>query len=81
MLIHWFGACCCCCGWAGAPNISANGFPNCNKSSNAFDCCAGCTAAPSAGPNKSTIFPEDAGGDAKNGFVAVGDPIFDYLEE
>lgn len=77
--IHWFGAACCW-GGAGAPNMSANGFPSCNKSSNAFDCCCAGCALPSAAPNKSTIFPDDAGGDDKNGFVAVGEPIFDWFD-
>lgn len=60
------------------PNISANGFPNCNKSSDAFVFADGC--APAAGaPNKSTIFPELVGDD-KNGLLAAadcGDTTFD----
>lgn len=77
LLIHWPDTGWGCCAGAGAPNISANGFPNCNKSSKAFDGCAGCADAPSAAPNKSTMLPDEAGGDDKNGFVAVGEPIFD----
>lgn len=59
----------------GASNISANGLPNCNKSSEALVVPAaavepvpGCAEA---APNKSTIgWPAaEAGGDDKNGFV------------
>lgn len=63
--------------------MSANGFPNPSKSSEAL---LGATAAdwPSAAPNKSTIlvFAAAAGGDDKNGFVAaVGDDTFCYETE
>lgn len=61
-------------GWAaagaGLPNISANGFPNCNKSSDAFE--FGGWAEAAVGPNKSTIFPEVVGDD-KNGLFAAAD--------
>ncbi len=68
---------------AGAPNISANGFPNCKRSSEAFDGACAAAAVLSA-PNRSTIlaFAADAGGEDKNGFVAafaaelVGDETF-----
>lgn len=64
----------------GASNISANGFPNCNKSSDAFVPPAAplplvAAAAPAAvagvAPNRSTIGAPAplAGGDDKNGFV------------
>lgn len=83
LLIHWLAAGCCCIGAgagapAGAPNISANGLPNCSRSSMAFDGAAP-PEAPSAGPNRSTILPELDGGDDKKGFVAapVGDDTFD----
>lgn len=83
LLIHWLAGGCCCIGAgagapAGAPNISANGFPNCSRSSIAFDGAAP-PVAPSAGPNRSTILPELDGGDDKKGFVAapVGDDTFD----
>lgn len=57
--------------------MSANGLPNCSRSSRALVCCCG-AAAGSAAPNKSTMLPDDDGGDARKGFVAfVGDPIFD----
>lgn len=79
LLIHALGAATadgCCCGWA--PNMSANGFPNCSRSSSAVAGCWGCAGA----LNKSTIFPDDAGGESKNGFVAVdGEPTFAYLNE
>lgn len=60
------------------PNISTNGFPNCNKSSDALDAGADCPAT-SLPPNKSTIFVLDAGGDDKNGlFVGpVGEDTLD----
>lgn len=59
-------------GWAGgaAPNISANGFPNCSKSSDAF-AFGGCAEA-AVGPNKSTIFAALVGDD-KNGLFAAAD--------
>lgn len=59
-------------GWAGggAPNISANGFPNCSKSSDAF-AFGGCAEA-AVGPNKSTIFVALVGDD-KNGLFAAAD--------
>lgn len=76
-----------------ASNISANGLPNCSKSSEAFVACAcGPDAAAAAGwadaaPNRSTIgWPAcAAGGDDRNGFVSaapaapllVGDDSFD----
>lgn len=66
-----------CGGGAGLPNMSANGFPNCNKSSDAFELAGTLEAA--VGPNKSTIFPEVVGDD-KNGLFAaalVGDANFD----
>lgn len=50
--------------------MSANGFPNCNKSSDAFD--DGGTADAAVGANKSTIFPELVGDD-KNGLFAAAD--------
>lgn len=70
-------------GWAGGaglPNISANGFPNCNRSSDAFE--LGGTAEAAVGPNKLTIFPELVGDDKNGLFTAadappVGDVIFD----
>lgn len=63
-------------GGAGAPNISANGFPNCNRSSDAFEFCGGAGAE-----NRSTILPEFVGDD-KNGlftaaFAPCGEPTFD----
>lgn len=64
-------------GWAGggAPNISANGFPNCSKSSDAF-AFGGCAEA-AVGPNKSTIFVALVGDD-KNGLFAAADaPVGD----
>lgn len=60
----------CCCGGAGLPNISANGLPNCSKSSEAFDCVFCAPAVESVPPNRSTIFV-DCVGDDKNGFVAA----------
>lgn len=59
-------------GWAGggAPNISANGFPNCSKSSDAF--AFGGWAEAAVGPNKSTIFAALVGDD-KNGLFAAAD--------
>lgn len=82
LVIHWFAGACCGGCWAGAPpNISANGLPNCNRSSKAFVCC-GWAAAWSAAPKKSTILPDPPGGDARKGFVAFdpGDPTFDWRE-
>lgn len=82
LLIQFPDIGCCTGAGAGAANISANGFPNCNKSSEAFDEVCALAAVESGGPNKSTIFPELAGGDDKNGFVAalaalfVGDDTF-----
>lgn len=60
-------------------NISANGLPNCSKSSDAFVASAcGTDAAAAAGwvdaaPNRSTIgWPAcAAGGDDRNGFVSA----------
>lgn len=78
LLIHWLPAACGAGCWAGAaPNMSANGFPNCKRSSRAFVCC--CGAAPwSAAPKRSTMLPDDAGGDERKGLLAfVGDPILD----
>lgn len=59
-------------GWAGggAPNISANGFPNCSKSSDAF--AFGGWAEAAVGPNRSTIFAALVGDD-KNGLFAAAD--------
>lgn len=79
---------------AGAPdvpsNISANGLPNCSKSSDAFEAEAAADCA-GAAPNKSTIGApaEDAGGDDRNGFVSaapappllVGEETFDLKME
>lgn len=57
--------------------MSANGFPSCKRSSSALVCC-GWAAAGSAAPKRSTMLPEEAGGDARKGFVAFdGDPTFD----
>lgn len=69
-----------CAGGAGLPNISANGFPNCNKSSDAFAFGGWLEAA--VGPNKSTIFPEVVGDDKNGLFTAafappVGEANFD----
>lgn len=66
------------------PNISANGLPSCNKSSDAFEfpiCDASIPVCPVGEPNRSTMGAEacDAGGDDRNGFVSapfVGDAIF-----
>lgn len=63
-------------GWPGpGPNMSANGLPNCSRSSEAL-ACAGC-ADP---PNKSTMFPELVGDDKNGLFTAaapdVGDATF-----
>lgn len=66
----------------GASNISANGFPNCSKSSEAFvpPAVLPAPAAPvepaavaGAAPNRSTIGAPAllAGGDDKNGFVSA----------
>lgn len=69
--IHWFV---CCTGAGGcAPNISANGFPNCKRSSMAF---VGCVwiAVGSAPPKRST----PPAGDDRNGLLTiVGEPTFD----
>lgn len=62
-----------------ASNMSANGLPNCSKSSDAFvasDCDADAAAAAGcadAAPNRSTIgWPAcEAGGDDRNGFVSA----------
>lgn len=64
---------------AGLPNISANGFPNCNRSSDAFE--FGGRAEAAVGPNKSTIFPEVVGDD-KNGLFAAADapPVGDDFD-
>lgn len=58
------------CAGGAAPNISANGFPSCNKSSDAF--AFGGWAEAAVGPNKSTIFPELVGDD-KNGLFTAAD--------
>lgn len=69
-----------CAGAGAAPNISANGFPNCSRSSDAF--AFGGWAEAAVGPNKSTIFPELVGDDKNGLFTAadappVGDVNFD----
>lgn len=58
------------CAGGAAPNISANGFPSCNKSSDAF--AFGGWADAAVGPNKSTILP-DVVGDDKNGLFTAAD--------
>lgn len=72
---------------AGVPNISANGLPNCSRSSDAFvaevsDCSAGLLSV--GEPNKSTIgaLGCEEVGDDRNGLVnilllLVGDATFD----
>lgn len=66
---------CGCTDGAGALNMSANGFPSCNKSSDAFEFAG--TADAAVGPNKSTMFPELVGDD-KNGLFAAADaPVGD----
>jgi hypothetical protein len=79
LVIHWLAGACWAGGWAGAaPNMSANGLPNCKRSSSALVCCWG-AAAWSAAPKKSTILPEPPGGEARKGFVPlVGEPSFDW---
>ena len=56
-----------------ASNMSANGLPNCNKSSEAFVVAAAAVGCAEAAPNKSTIGApaELAGGDDKKGFVSA----------
>lgn len=58
----------------GLPNMSANGLPNCNKSSDAF-----ALAVWAAGAlNRSTMLPELVGDDKNGLFTAadVGDTTF-----
>lgn len=72
------------------PNISANGFPSCNKSSDAFvfpKCdVVSMPVCPVGEPNRSTIGAEVCvdGGDDRNGFVRapfVGDAIFVWIQK
>lgn len=68
------------------PNISANGFPNCNKSSEAFALELGAALVSCTGASKRSTMGAElaAGAAAKKGFVdglipplAPGDETFD----
>lgn len=61
---------------AGALNISANGLPNCNKSSEAL---VAADAGAGTPPNMSTMLALELVGDDKNGLLSaadVGDATF-----
>lgn len=65
-----------CAGGAGEPNISANGLPNCSRSSDAFDEYADWfgSVGKLPPPNRSTMLAWVAGGDERNGLLTAAMP-------